>query len=181
MFTYPLTRMLLVGAALLTLSGCVAHQGTGVDAPPPQPVVGDVFNTVRHLVIDDINHDGYETITVLAHLCPSTTATCPDGTEEVVPVVSKILVPGMVFLSAPEAFVEPPEICRADDMVCRMSVVHCTFATAEDQAAATFCLPPAGAVTPSPRPNGSGHPCVDRPTERSHHISYTCMTGQATG
>ena len=180
MSTSRLTRRLgLVVPLLLSVGACADDAAPPIGSAPP---AGDVFDTTRHVVIDGIDHDGFETVTVLAHLCAANESGCPDGEEDLVVLASKHLAPGQIYLTAPDVFVEPPEQCRADGMACRMSVVHCEFANEADQRAAGFCLPSKSAVAAwaESRPDDdSSHPCVERRAERSHHIDYGCIVGQS--
>jgi hypothetical protein len=177
MMTTPfLRRLVLAGAVLLAATGCTESAlPTTVRAPS-----GEVFNTTRHVVIEGIQHDGFETITVLAHLCRAVDSSCPDGDEELVVLASKHLAPGQIYLDDPEVYLEPPDQCVTDAMACRMSVVHCEFANEADQREAGFCLPSKASVAQwgaSTTSTGGGHPCVERRAERSHHIDYGCVTG----
>ena len=174
-------RLLCAAALVLAASACSDDVTSSVPAEPP---AGDVFDTTRHVVIEQIAHDGFETITVLAHLCGADDSACPDGEEDLVVLASKHLAPGQIYLTDPEVYVEPPEACQDDDMACRMSVVHCEFANEADQREAGFCLPSRAAVADwgaSGAAAGASHPCVDRRGERSHHVDYGCVTGQTGG
>jgi len=176
-----LARMMCTAALVLAASACSDDVTSSVPADPP---AGDVFDTTRHVVIEQIAHDGFETITVLAHLCAADDRTCPDGDEDLVVLASKHLAPGQIYLADPEVYLEPPEACRDDDMACRMSVVHCEFADEADQREAGYCLPSRAAVAEwgaAGAATGESHPCVERRGERSHHVDYGCVTGQADG
>lgn len=165
---------------LLAAAGCTESAlPTSVRAPS-----GDVFDTTRHVVIEQIAHDGFETITVVAHLCAVDDAGCPDGEEDLVVLASKHLAPGQIYLTDPEVYLEPPDACRDDDMACRMSVVHCEFASEADQREVGYCLPSKAAVaewSASGAATGGSHPCVDRRGERSHHVDYGCVAGPSDG
>jgi hypothetical protein len=169
---------------LLTLAVVMAATACSDDAPAPgsapAPPSGDVFNTTRHVVLEDIEHDGFETITVLAHLCPVDDRACPNGDEDLVVLASRHLTPGEIYLADPEVYLEPPDVCLADDTTCRMSVVHCEFANEVDQRDAGYCLPSKAAVAEVGATIASedGHPCVERRAGRSHHIDYGCLTGR---
>jgi hypothetical protein len=172
-----LTRVLLLGTLLMGLAAC------SDDGPPttaPRDVAGEIFNTTRHLVLEGVQHDGFETVTVLAHLCRVDDSSCPGGTEEIAPVASRRLQPGIIHLANPDVYVDPPAVCLNSDMACRMSVVHCRFATRDDQLAAEYCVPSAETIAagaPDPANSGTPHPCIQRRAERSHHIDYACITG----
>lgn len=174
-------RLLLGGMVMLTAAACT--QNATWSGPTTSPD-GEVFDTTRHVVIEGIAHDGFETITVLAHLCAATDRSCPDGEEDLVPLASKHLAPGQIYLADPEVYLEPPERCLDDDMACRLSVVHCEFANEADQRDAGFCLPSKAAVAAwgaTTASGGGGHPCLERRAERSHHLDYGCLTGGAKG
>lgn len=171
-----LTRVLLAGALALGIAAC---SDDGPSTAPPE-VAGDVFNTTRHIVLEGVQHDGFETVTVLVHLCRAAATSCPDGTEEILPVASRRLRPDIIHLSNPDVYVDPPAVCLNNDMACRMSVAHCRFTTRADQLAADYCMPSAEVIAASVQEvadAGVPHPCVQRRAERSHHIDYACITG----
>lgn len=174
----PLIRVLLVGALALGIAAC---SNDGPTSAPPD-VVGDVFNTTRHIVLEGVQHDGFETVTVLVHLCRADATSCPDGTEDIVPVASRRLQPDIIHLSNPDVYVDPPAQCLANDMACRMSIAHCSFATRADQLTTSYCLPSTEVIAagiPEQADSGGSHPCVQRRAERSHHIDYACITGRS--
>lgn len=172
-------RLLIALAVVMAATACSDDVTTPRSVAPP---TGDVFNTTRHVVLEGIDHDGFETITVIAHLCPVNDRACPNGEEDLVVLASRHLVPGQIYLADPEVYLEPPEVCLADDMACRMSVAHCEFANQADQRRAGFCLPSKASVAQvgAAVASDAGHPCVERRAERSHHIDYGCLTGRAT-
>jgi hypothetical protein len=172
-------RLLITLAVVMAAAACSDDVTTSDASTPP---TGDVFDTTRHVVLEGIEHDGFETITVLAHLCPIDDRTCPDGDEDLVVLASRHLAPGQIYLADPEVYLEPPEVCLSDDMACRMSVVHCEFANEADQRDTGYCLPSRAAVAQvgAAVASDAGHPCVERRAERSHHIDYGCLTGRAT-
>ena len=175
-------RHLCIAAAVVMAAAACSDDATTTTPDSAAPPAGDVFNTTRHVVLEGIEHDGFETITVIAHLCPVDHRACPDGEEDLVVLASRHLAPGEIYLADPEVYLEPPEPCLADDMACRMSVVHCEFANAADQREVGYCLPSKAAVAQvgAAIASEAGHPCVERRAERSHHIDYGCLTGEAT-
>jgi hypothetical protein len=175
----------LLATVVLAAAACSDDVSTTPTSTPARQVPsGDIFNRMQHVVVDAIDHEGFETVAVLAHLCTTTDTACPDGDENVMVMAAKHFKPGHIYLGSTDVFVDPPDVCLADDMHCVLSVVHCTFPDAETQARTRYCLPQAEAVkaayeAAAPTGDPTAHPCIERPEERSHHVSLSCLAGRS--
>ncbi len=181
-----LARFTALAATVVLVAAACSDDATTTptSAPAPQTPSGDLFNRMQHVVVDEIDHDGFETVAVLAHLCTTADTACPDGDENVMVMAAKHFKPGHIYLGPTDVFVDPPDVCLADDMHCVLSVVHCTFPDAETQVTTRYCLPEAEAVkvahaAAAAAGDPTGHQCIARPEERSHHVSLSCLAGRS--
>ena len=174
---------MLVMSSLFALGACSDDAPSSDDLTSTDVTTGESraagrFDSVHHIVLDNIANQGFETITVFAHLCPADDQECPNGEEDIAPVAARHLIPGTIYLSSSEVFVEPPDRCLDADMACRISIVRCEFASRADQLEAGFCVPTANdiaATATSALDRGSTNSCIDRREERSHHIDHGCV------
>lgn len=174
----------LVATVVLGAAACSDDVTTTTTEPARQVSSGDIFNRMQHVVVDQIDHEGFETVAVLAHLCTRADTACPDGDENVRVMAARHFKPGSIHLGPTDVFVDPPDVCLADDMHCVLSVVHCRFPDAETQARTRYCLPQAEAVKAAYEAavstgDPTAHPCIERPRERSHHVSLSCLAGRS--
>jgi hypothetical protein len=170
-------------ALVVVLAAACSDDITTVPAPA-NPAPGDavIFDQVKHLVLEPVRSDVHETISVLAHVCPPKASGCPDGTEEIVPMASHHIIPGQLYMSHPEVFLEPPEACRVEGARCYLSVAHCEFDSRSDQAAGGACVPAADSVGAAAAGRREGDPgaCVRKEAAHSHHIDHSCLRDGAS-
>lgn len=169
-----ISRAAAIAAVALVLVAC------SNETPATTPVEGR-FDSIHHLVLDNIANEGFETITVFVHLCTTEDETCPNGEEDMAPLVARHLLAGTTYLSSSEVFVEPPDRCLDHDMACRISIVRCEYATRADQLAAEFCAPSPEVIAAASAmtiERDDPNPCIDRREERSHHIDHGCVLEQ---
>lgn len=168
---YLLVTLVLMGASCSDDSASpTALEGTA----PPGALV---FDQVKHLVLEPVRTDVHETISVLAHVCPSKASGCPDGSEEVIPMVSHHVMPGQLYMSHPEVYLDPPASCVAEGVVCYLSVAHCEFDSRSDQAAGGACVPDVDSmgVAAAAWRDGATNDCVRKEAIHSHHIDHGCL------
>ncbi len=174
-------RTLTLGVAALALAGAACTENTATVVPAnnaPRPAYA--FDQVRHVVLEGVDTDAYETVTALAHVCAVTDSSCPDGQEQLVLLGSYYFDPADVHFAAPEVILEPPEECLADDSYCVVSLAYCEFATADDQRDAQHCVVEHSDDATTRLTSGEHHECVDPKTTHSRHIDLDCLnTGAA--
>jgi len=169
-------RHLLIALALpcAACSDDSVVPGAPADPAPPGALV---FDQVKHVVLEPMRTDLHETISVLAHVCPATASGCPDGTEEIIPMASHHLIPGQLYMSHPEVYLEPPDACRAADTVCYLSVAHCEFDSRSDQSTGGACVPDSDSMGMAAAAwrDGATNDCVRKEAIHSHHIDHGCL------
>jgi hypothetical protein len=166
-----------LAALLLIISACGDDGASPTQQPPRAPQGAVVFDQVKHVVLEAVSPQAFETITVLAHVCTASSTRCPDGSEDRIPLATQHLMPGQLFMSHPEVYLQPPDPCLANDTVCFVSVAHCEFSSRSDQVAAGLCFPAPDSQDPAADPwrTGQTPTCLSKKAIHSYHIDHACL------
>jgi hypothetical protein len=166
-----------VAALLLIISACADDSTSAAQQASPVPPGAVVFHQVKHVVLEAVSPQAFETITVLAHVCAAGSRGCPDGSEDRIPLATQHLMPGQLFMSHPEVYLQPPDSCLADDTVCFVSVAHCEFSSRSDQVAAGLCFPAPNNTNAAADPwrTGQTPTCLSKKAIHSYHIDHACL------
>lgn len=168
-------------AAAAVLLGACSSEDSGATPSAVAAKPDFAFDHARYVALEQTDTDAFETVTAIAHLCPVGGDGCPDGSEPLMILGSHEFMPHDAHLSAPDAILEPPVECLADDMYCVLSVAKCAFTSRADQIATPHCVPGGSHidVARGAAQDGEQHECVENRSTHSRHLDLDCVRDAA--
>lgn len=139
------------------------------------------FDHVRHVALEQVDTDDFETVTAFAHVCAIGSGSCPDGNEPMIILGSHEFMPHDAHLRGPDVMLQPPAECLADGSYCVLTLAKCAFATRDDQLEAEHCIPEGSHIETAAASVGDGeqHDCVEARAEHSRHVDLECLRATA--
>lgn len=172
-----LTAVLAAAVLVTACSGGSDDAASGTATVRPS----HAFDHARHVALEQVDTDDFETVTAIAHVCAVGATSCPDGTETMIVVGSHEFMPHDQHLSAPNVILEPPAECVAADAYCVLSLAKCAFASRADQLETGHCVPEGShiEVAAATLDDGEAHECVEARATHSRHVDIECMRATA--